>query len=88
MARKHDAPFSMRISSDVLAALERIAKAKKTEVQELMRRAAYAITEYAIANGDKAVPIDMAIVPLNEPSASELKVAEELYKLIKKEEKK
>lgn len=88
MARKHDAQLPLRMSSDTLRVLKRIAKVKETEVQEMLRRAAYAIAEYAAVNGDKAVPLDMAITPINEPSMVE-KVAEMLshYEAAKKEEK-
>jgi hypothetical protein len=58
---KFDAQFPFRMSSSALAALQRIARAKNKDPQDLMRIAAEAIVEYAAVNGDKNVPLDMAI---------------------------
>lgn len=88
MAKKNDALFPFRLGSETHAALERIAAAKNTKAQELLRRAAYAIVDYATVNGDKAVPLDMEIAPVNAPSETHLKVLEKLEHYLDSQEKK
>lgn len=88
MAQKFDAQFPFRLPSETKEALIRIAGAKESDAQELLRRACYAIVAYAIEHGDKAVPLDMEIVPEHGVSAHQVQVAEELYKHIKKAENK
>lgn len=88
MGLKLEVQVMVKTTPEMRDALTRIAAAKAVEVPELLRRAGYAIIEYALANGDKAVPLDMEICPVGKPSASHLQVAEELYKIIKADEKK
>lgn len=88
MAKKFDAQFAFKMTSESKDALERIAKAKNADAQELVRRAVYAIIEYAELRGDDNVPLDMEISALGAPSETVLRVTEEVYQYLKEAERK
>lgn len=65
MDQKLDDLLGVKMTSEMKAALTRIAASKKVEPAELIRRAGYALIEYAAVNGDSAVPLEMEITPLH-----------------------
>jgi hypothetical protein len=61
MRSKKTDPIGVRMEPADEAALQRIARTKKTTAVELLRRAGVAIVNYAERRGDKAVPFEMVI---------------------------